>query len=617
MTKNPIIAPYGSWTSPITSEMIVSKAIRLGSAFASGEDVYWLESRPLEGGRNVLVRRMPDGRVVDVTPAGFNVRSTVHEYGGRCLVVDGDRLYFSNFADQRLYVQTLLSDGSAEDPLPLTPESGWRYADPVIDHLYNRLICVREDHSITGQEPANTLVSINLEDGADQVVLASGYDFYATPRLSPDGRTLAWLSWNHPNMPWDGTELWIAPLVDGGRLGEAVLLVGGVEESIFQPEWSPDGRLYFVSDRTGWWNLYRWNGEHADLPVEPICPMEAEFGLPQWVFGMATYGFASAERMVCVFSQNGVSQLGWIEPQTGSLEMIETKFTEFSNPFVRGERLLFNAGSPTDPFCIVDFDLETGDYRVLRCSSDLAVDPGYISVPDSIEFPTEAGLTAYGFYYPPRNQDYAAPNGALPPLLVLSHGGPTGSTSAAFSLSIQYWTSRGFAVLDVNYGGSTGYGRAYRERLNGNWGVVDVDDCCNGALYLSQKGLVDPNRLAIRGGSAGGYTTLCALTFRSVFSAGASHYGIGDLEMLAVDTHKFESRYLDRLVGPYPERKDLYIERSPIYHADRLACPLILFQGLEDKVVPPSQSESMFRVGAPEGTAGGIHHLRRRTARFP
>jgi len=586
----PATASYGSWKSPITSELIVSKNISLGGAFTAGDDVFWTESRPAEKGRNVLVRRTPDGYTSDVTPPGFNVRSTVHEYGGRCLVIHEGKVYFSNFADQRLYVQILgRPGGPAPEALPLTPEIAWRYADPVVDHARGRLICVREDHTQPG-EAVNCLVGISLQDGAQQKILASGYNFYSTPRLSPDGTHLAWLSWNHPNMPWDGSELWLAPILADGSLGEAQLVAGGLEESIFQPEWSPDGVLYFVSDRSGWWNLYRW----VDGKSEALCPMEAEFGGPQWSFGAATYGFASAGKMICSYEQNGETHLADLDLSTLVLAPFDLPYTDIYRPFVSGQKVYFTGGSSVQSFCVVCLDLATNQTEVLRRSSDLVINTGYLSIPELLEFPTENSLTAYGYYYAPKNQDYAPPAGELPPLLVLSHGGPTGATSAGFSLGIQYWTSRGFAILDVNYGGSTGYGRLYRQRLNGNWGVVDVDDCCNGALYLARQGKVDPQRLAIRGGSAGGYTTLCALALRQVFKAGASHFGIGDLTTFVYDTHKFESRYLDRLVGPYPERKDLYYERSAINYVDQISCPLILFQGLEDKVVPPSQSQAMF-----------------------
>jgi dipeptidyl aminopeptidase/acylaminoacyl peptidase len=582
--SDPKVAPYGSWRSPITADLIVAETIRLGLIGLDGDDIYWSEMRPAEGGRYVVVRRTPDRGTADVTPPPFNARTRVHEYGGGAAVVADGTIYFSNWEDQRLYRQ----DPGGE-PRPITPEAELRYADGVVDRGRGRMVCVREDHTIAGREPVNAIVSLDLDGGEGFRVLASGNDFYAAPRLSPDGARLAWLTWNHPNMPWDGTELWVGELRADGSLGRAKRVAGGLDESIFQPEWSPDGVLHFVSDRTGWWNLYCWR----DGRVEPLAEMAAEFGLPQWVFGMATYGFASAERIICAYSEGGTWHLAELDTATGQLTPIDTPYAEIDAVRAGPDRAVLLAGSPTEPTSVVQLDLATGQFEVLRRSSGVPVDPGYLSSPQPIEFPTEGGLTAHAFFYPPRNRDYVAPSGERPPLLVVSHGGPTGATSSTLDLGVQYWTSRGIGVLDVNYGGSTGYGRAYRQRLEGRWGIVDVDDCANGARYLAGRGAVDGDRLIIQGGSAGGYTTLCALTFRDVFQAGASYYGVSDLAALAQETHKFESRYLDRLVGPYPERADLYRERSPIHFTDQLSCPVIFFQGLEDPVVPPSQAESM------------------------
>ena len=576
--------PFGSWKSPITSDLIVSGTIGLGRVTLDGEDIYWLEGRPAEGGRNVLVRRTPDGKVADITPAPFNVRTRVHEYGGGAfLVVDGT-VYFSNFADQRIYKQTPDSE-----PQPLTEESKRRYADAIVDPQRNRLVCVCEDHTKADREPENTLVSVDLDTGEVQV-LAWGSDFYSCPRLSPDGSQLAFLSWNHPNMPWDGTQLWLADILADGSVGEAECIAGGVDQSICEPNWSPDGKLYFSSDRTGWWNLYRYS---KDGTVEPLWEMEAEFGYPHWVFGVSTYAFASQSRLICTYSQNGRQYLASLDANAKQLQPIEIPYTSISSLQVRANQLVLIAGSPTEPTAVVKLDLDKGETKILKRSSDLEIDPGYLSVPEAIAFPTENGLTACAWFYPPQNKDYTAPEGELPPLLVKSHGGPTAAASATFNLRIQYWTSRGFAFLDVNYGGSTGYGREYRQRLDKKWGIVDVDDCVNGAKYLVRQGKVDGERLAISGGSAGGYTTLAALTFRDTFKAGASYYGVSDLEALATDTHKFESRYLDRLIGAYPEEKAIYEQRSPIHFTERLSCPVIFFQGLEDKVVPPNQAEKM------------------------
>ena len=597
------VSPYGSWKSPITSDLIVSGTVGLGQIAIDGDDIYWIEGRPSEAGRSVIVRRTPDGKITDITPAPFNVRTRVHEYGGASFAVASDTIYFSHFADQRIYCQALDSQ-----PVPLTPAANYRYADAIIDNPKNRLICVREDNAGEG-ESVNTIVSINLDDGADIQILAQGNDFYASPRLSPDGSQLSWICWDHPNMPWDGTELWVAEINADGSLGNKNLVTGGVDESIFQPEWSPDGVLYFVSDKSNWWNFYRTvkpsllRGEAgieasflAQPEIEPVCEMAAEFGLPQWVFGMSTYAFVSESKIICTYTQQGKWHLATLDLATKQLTTIETGYTDISSVKARGEKVIFLAGSPIASTAIVQLNLATSQREILRKSSDLSIDSGYLSVPEPLEFPTENGSTAFGFFYPPKNQDFAAPAGEKPPLVVKSHGGPTAATSSSMNLKIQYWTSRGFAVLDVNYGGSTGYGREYRRRLQDSWGIVDVDDCANGAKYLAQKGLVDGDRMAIAGGSAGGYTTLCALTFRDVFKAGASYYGVSDLEALARDTHKFEARYLDGLIGPYPDRKDLYVARSPIHSAERLSCPVIFFQGLEDKVVPPNQAEMMVEI---------------------
>ncbi|HEX9423414.1 MAG TPA: S9 family peptidase [Pyrinomonadaceae bacterium] len=583
------IAPYGSWKSPITSDSIVASAIGLSQPLIDGREIYWVEMRPTEGGRSVIVKREP-GILSDVTPPPFNARTRVHEYGGGDYTVRDGVVYFSNFSDQRLYV----SRGEAA-PKAITPVADLRYADPVIDKTRGRLICVREDHTVAHREAVNTLVAINLEgkleDGENPgEVLVSGNDFYSSPRVSPDGSRLAWLTWKHPNMPWDGSELWIGRFGADGLLAISELVAGATDVSIFQPEWSPDGTLYFVSDRSGWWNLHRLT---ANGNIEPLCELEAEFGMPQWGFGMSTFAFESADRIVCTYIQSGISRLALLDTRTKKFEPIDSPYTDIR--FVRAcpGYAVMRAGSPIEAASIVRLDLEMRTFEVLRRSSNLEIDEAYLSTPRAVEFPTEEGLTAYGFFYPPENPDYRAPAGERPPLLVESHGGPTAVATSALSLAIQYWTSRGIAVLHVNYGGSTGFGRAYRERLKDKWGIVDVNDCANGARYLVEQAQVDGDRLMITGGSAGGYTTLCALTFRDTFNAGASHYGVSNIEALAKETHKFESRYLDGLIGSYPEKRDAYIERSPINFTERLSCPVIFFQGLEDKVVPPNQAQTM------------------------
>ena len=592
MTDPPHIAPYGAWRSPITADLITGKRVGVISPRIDGDDVYWIENRPAEAGRSVLVRRAGNGTIADATPAEFSVRTRVHEYGGGAFAVRNGVLIFSNFQDTRLY----RVDGG-DPPHPITPAGALRYADVIFDSDRTRLIAVREDHSGDG-EAVNSIVALDSDgDESGGMLLTSGADFYSNPRLSPDGQRLAWLQWNHPNMPWDGSELWVGEIGADGMVSSSELIAGGRQESIFQPEWAPDGTLYFVSDRTGWWNLYRCSGSGD----EAVAPMDAEFGLPQWVFGMTTYAFLDPETILAIYSRDGTWHLVTIAADSGDVAPVDSSFTQISELFAANGSAVMIAGSPVLPTAVVRYQAASGTFETLKRSLDAEVDPSYLSTPEPIEFPTENGLTAHGFLYLPKNQDFVAPRGELPPLLVQSHGGPTDATSTALSLPIQFWTSRGFAVLDVNYGGSTGYGRPYRERLNGSWGIVDVDDHVNGAKYLIDQGLVDPQRTAIRGSSASGYTTLASLAFRDLFRAGASHYGISDLETIAADTHKFESRYLDGLIGPYPDSKDIYMERSPIHCLEGFTKPLILFQGSQDTVVPPDQAETMYEAMAAHG----------------
>jgi dipeptidyl aminopeptidase/acylaminoacyl peptidase len=582
--KDTTAATYGSWKSPVTSDLVSSRVIRFDRQVEiDGNDIYWVEMRPEEGGRYVIVRCSLDGRIDDVTPKPFNVRTRVHEYGGGAYKVDRGTVYFSNFADQRLYRQTPNSI-----PEPITPESRMRYADGIIDHRRNRMICVCEDHTNNNKEPENYVAAISIDGTGRFQKLISGNDFYSSPRISPDGSLLAWLAWNHPNMPWDYTELWVGEIREDGSIGNQIQIAGGNDESICQPQYSLDGTLYFISERTGWWNLYCWK----DGSIEALCPMEAEFGMPHWVFGTSTYTFES-DHLICSYLKDGSSHLAALDSSTHGLKEIDIPYTSISG--VRGGPgfVILLAGSPTEAESIIRLETANGKLKTLGRSTQVTVPPEYLSLPEAIEFPTEGGLTSHALYYKPKNGDYVGSVGELPPLIVVSHGGPTAATSSTLNLSIQFWTSRGFAVADVDYGGSTGYGRAYRHRLDGRWGIVDVDDCVNCARYLIELGEVDEKRTAIRGGSAGGYTTLAALTFRDIFKAGASYYGVSDLEALARDTHKFESRYLDRIVGPYPDCRDLYLERSPINYVERLSCPVIFFQGDEDKVVPPDQAEAM------------------------
>ena len=584
--NRPQTAPYGAWTSPISADLIVAETIGLGDIVLSGDDTYWVESRPTEAGRAVIVKHSANGDIVNVTPAPFSARSAVHEYGGGAFTVQGDTVYFVNFKDQGIYKQT-----SGEQPEALIVVDGLRFADLVVDQTRQRLLCICEDHRNHAQnhEPVNCLAAIDLAGCKEPTILASGADFYASPALSPDGKQLAWLCWHHPNMPWDGTELYLAEFDDQGELSNPHPIAGSDSESVFQPQWSPDGVLHFVSDRSGWWNLYCWQNQTA----QALKPMAAEFGLPQWVFCMSTYGFAADGQLLCSYGQEGIWQLAQLNSDEGTFTPIELPYSNISGIRATGQRLVFHGGSASHHDAIVELDLTAQQGKELRRASELDLAEDYLSQPEAISFPTSQGRTAHAFYYPPCNTDYQASSTNKPPLLVKGHGGPTSATSTSLNLSIQYWTSRGFAVVDVNYGGSTGYGREYRRQLDGQWGVVDVDDCIAAAQYLIDSGRVDGGRCAIRGNSAGGYTTLAALAFHSLFNAGASYYGISDLEILATDTHKFESRYLDRLIGSYPEEKQRYQQRSPINAIDQLSAPVIFFQGLEDKVVPPNQAELM------------------------
>jgi dipeptidyl aminopeptidase/acylaminoacyl peptidase len=578
------VAAYGEWPSPLSAARATAGAVRLGQIALDGADLYWLEGRPSEDGRQVLVRLLPDGRRDDVSPPGFNVRTRVHEYGGAAYTVRQGWIYGSNFADQLLY---RWRDGV--DPRALTVP-GYFYAQCQVDPQRSRLVGIREDHTGGDTEPPAAIVAVDLD--ADRpmsgTVLVSGADFYADAMISPDGTRLAWLEWRHPDMPWDGTELHVATLDGHGHPRTSIRVAGGRTESIVQPRWAPDGTLYFVSDRTGWWNLYRW----VDGVVEPMLPRTADFGKPQWTFGTTTYGFESAARLVVSWAEGGRWRVGRLSVDTGALELVELPVDPLDGLVAARGVACFVGGSPTEGPSVVRVTFEPRRVEALRRGSDDALDPRYVSVPEPITFASE-GRPTHAFYYPPTNPDVVAPPGSLPPLLVLSHGGPTAATEPIYDPKIQFWTTRGFAVADVNYGGSTGYGRAYRQRLAGRWGLVDVADAVNAARHLVAAGKADPTRLITRGGSAGGYTTLAALTFQDTFTAGASYYGISDLETLATDTHKFESRYLESLVGPYPAARTVYRERSPIHVVDRLNCPLILLQGLEDKVVPPSQSARM------------------------
>jgi dipeptidyl aminopeptidase/acylaminoacyl peptidase len=581
-------APYGTWPSTITPALLVEGSVGLSDLSVCARRAYWVEARPADAGRQVLVSvELAGGEPTDVIPAGFSVRTLVHEYGGRCYVVDGSRVVFSNWDDQRLW---MVLDGS--DPFPLTaapdvPRSV-RYADPTATPDGRWVVCVRETHGGIGGV-VNDLVAVPLDappGEASPVVLASGHDFYASPRPSPDGATLAWVSWDHPDMPWDASRLSVASLSGAvPRLGEEKIVAGGPGISVGQPRFSPAGVLHFTSDESGWWNIHDEHGAN-------LCRIDADFAEPDWVFGQTRYGFADDGAMVATWSSLGTEHIGHVRDSTA--HEVSFPYTHYSSVTPAGDAVLAIAASPVVPPAVVWMDLTSGRSRVVRASRDLPVDAAEISAPRHVEFPTAGGATAHALYYAPRSSRFTGPTSERPPVVVTIHGGPTSSALPVFNARVQYWTNRGFGVADVDYRGSSGYGREYRNQLEGQWGVADVEDCAAVVAWLENEGLADGRRAVIRGGSAGGFTTLAALAFTDAFAGGASHYGVADLELLGRETHKFEARYLDSLVGPWPEAADEYRRRSPIHHIEGITSPLILFQGLEDVVVPPSQSQLIY-----------------------
>jgi dipeptidyl aminopeptidase/acylaminoacyl peptidase len=581
--------PYGFWQSSITADLLTSQTLRLSEPQADGKEVFWLETRPNEKGRNALVQGFNNGEQKDLLPEPHSIRSRVHEYGGGSYLVTPTRIFCVLDEDQRIYQ----IDRSTHVLSVLSPPGPSRYADFHWDDVRQSLLCVREDHSLiekidsVEKHPRNEIVSIDLNGNIK--VLISGADFYSNPHLDPTGTKLSYLCWNHPQMPWDGTECFCASMDKSGTVLKKTLIAGSKNESIFQPQWSPKGDLYFVSDRNNWWNIYRHN--FLSSSTEIISDMAAEFATPQWVFGMSTYGFLNSDQLFCCFSQHGQWHLATIDIRSKHLQIIKTEFTDISAIFCNQGKGYCIAASAKSASELLRF--ENNKFTSLTKSSATTIADNEISLPEAITFNTSDQETAHAFYYPPKNATIDGLKDSLPPLIIICHGGPTGATETSLNIKIQFWTNRGFAVLDINYRGSTGYGRQYRDRLKQNWGITDVIDVCSGANYMIKKGLVDPHKIAIRGSSAGGYTVLAALTFSDRFNAGASLYGIGDLEALAQDTHKFESRYLDTLVGEYPKQKLIYQQRSPINHIDQLNCPVIFLQGLKDKVVPPNQAEAM------------------------
>ena len=583
------VAPFGSWASPFAIELLTKGSVVFAEITALGGVRWWLESRPEEQGHSVLVRRDVHGSETRLTPEGFNTRDRVHEYGGGSYLVDGDLVLVSEFDTGRL--KRIDADGRLE---PLTPDGRrWRFADLAPDRDRGRILAVREDHAretlARHGEAENSIVAIDLASG-DPEVLAFGADFYSNPRISPDGRRMSWLRWNHPNLPWDGTELVLADLDGDGRPTNERVVAGSPSDWIAQPRWSPDGVLHFIAEPDGWMNLFRLGSdERGERATEPI---DADFAFPDWWFGFSNYAFEPDGAIVAIGRSEARDRLYRIGRDVGR-RIVDLPFSEISYVAVDGGTAVFRAAAADRPWAVYELDLASERLTVLKRSTPVDADPGDVSLGELVEFPTDGDRTAFGILYRPVNREFRGPDGALPPLIVTSHGGPTAQASTAFAIQTQLFTSRGFAVLDVDYGGSTGYGRDYRKRLEGEWGVVDLSDCVAGGRWLAEHGIVDGDRLAIRGGSASGYTTLCAVTFSDAFSAGTSYFGIGDLETFVKETHKFESRYLDRLIGPYPERKDLYHDRSPLNFTERISCPVLILQGGEDRIVPPAQAEQI------------------------
>ncbi|MFL0802050.1 MAG: prolyl oligopeptidase family serine peptidase [Agarilytica sp.] len=600
-------APYGSWTSPITASLVAGKTPKLFDTLVNDNRIFWCESIAEEKGRTAIM--MYDGiRHQCVLPRPLSAKSKVHEYGGKAYAIDGNSVYFVLADDQRVYhgdmkTRTAEENDKAFTPTALTPPTNaghTRYADLAVDRKHCRVIAVQECHDDNDPHKVeNRLVAFptNREERSDFSIqtLSEGHDFYSNPCISPCGNQLLWLTWDHPDMPWDNTQLWVADLNASG-LSNTHKIVGNGDESIFQPQWSAKGDLYFVSDRNNWWNIYTipkeaLHDKHKATP-QLIIRHDAEYATPQWVFGMSTYGFWDENTLLATFTQHGVWQLVKIhldKPEDQCLEIIPTGMSCIENVSCHHHLGVFIAASPTQAKTI--FALEDNTASPLT-HADTGITTEEYSQPQPITFPTTFGQAAHALFYPPQNTQYGDEQ-HQPPLIVISHGGPTGATESSLNLKIQYWTNRGFAVADVNYRGSTGYGREYRHRLFKQWGRYDVDDVCAVVDYLSKENLIDPNKCIIKGSSAGGYTVLAALTFKDTFKAGVSLYGIGDLELLATDTHKFEARYLDKLIGPYPETADEYRARSPIHFVNQINCPLLIFQGLLDKVVPPNQAELM------------------------
>lgn len=585
------IKPFGSWVSDLSADILANKGKRYGHMALDNGDLYWLEVRAAEKGRGVLVRSNRNGQCDEVLPADISVRSKVHEYGGGDFIVKDGKVYFSNADDGRVY----LYDGKLTPLTPVEAMREFRFSDFCLTVDGLKIIAVRETHTQSGSEIAtviNELVAIDI--ATRQVdVIHSGFDFYSFPRMTKAGHRLCWTCWNQPDMPWDAAELWLADWHPDGNLDAAHKVSGGNDHAIFQPCWSDDGVLHYISDKSGWSNIYN----HQDGILNALTPIDREFGVPQWIFGMATFVINQDGSLFALNFERGQQQLCFIEPQTGHIEPVALPFKHFEGPLLGDQKYLyFCASGPAIESAMYRYDIENKTYDALSSLEPFALPLEEVSIAQAIEFTSANERVAHAFYYPPLNSKYQGEEDTCPPLIVISHGGPTAFSDNSLNSGIQFWTNRGFAVVDVNYAGSTGYGKKYRELLTHQWGIVDVEDCVAAARYLVEQKLADEDKLLIRGGSAGGYTTLCALTFENVFAAGMSRYGVADLESLASDSHKFEARYLDKMIGQYPQEKELYQQRSPINHTDKLSCPILLLQGTEDKVVPPNQAEQMVKA---------------------
>ncbi|MGA9854945.1 MAG: S9 family peptidase [Gammaproteobacteria bacterium] len=573
-------APCGSWPSPLSAARIARVGVRLLQPHITGADVYWVESRPAENGRCILVRRRPGASLQDLTPAPHSVRSHVHEYGGGAFTLSNDSVFFVNDIDQQIYCVPVAGGTVAQ----LTVATNCRFADLLPDERRQQLVCICEDHTAKSSEPLNSVVSVDTQDGSI-TTLASGMDFYSSPAMRPDGGQLAWLGWNHPHMPWDACELWLAELDEAGALQHPRRIAGGIDESIFQPQFAPDGCLHFISDRDGHWNIYKY----ADGKTHAVTHDHMDYGFAQWQFGMSSYGFKANGGLVATRLHQGCSELVEVDAG-GKVQRLHSDYSQIEHLHVDGERLVLLAGNPIHAPAVILFEDET--FTPLNATEE-SLPAEVISTAGPISYPTTDGKTAHAWYYPPHNPEYCVPEGEKPPLLVKCHGGPTAMNGNALDSRIQFWTSRGFAVVDVNYRGSSGFGRAYRRSLHGQWGIRDVEDCIHAARHLVNTGQADGRRTMISGSSAGGYTVLCALAFHDFFKAGAVYYGISELASAMTDTHKFEAHYGDSLLGPWPDACDLYRVRSPLYAAEHINCPVIFFQGLKDRVVPPDQTQRM------------------------